>query len=55
VKLYPFDARRGVFRRAASLRSVRKHARAEDALEELGLPRYPNLLDNFPAIKEYRN
>jgi hypothetical protein len=55
VKLYPFDARRGVFRRAASLRSRQKHARAEDALEELGLPRYPNLLDNFPAIKEYRN
>ncbi|HEU4595027.1 MAG TPA: hypothetical protein VFS10_07635 [Pyrinomonadaceae bacterium] len=55
VKLYPFDARRGVFRRAAVLRSKQKHERGEDALEELGLPRYTNLLDNFPAIKDYRN
>jgi hypothetical protein len=55
VKLYPFDARRGVFRRAAVLRSKQKHARGEDALEELGLPRFTNLLDNFPAIEEYRN
>jgi hypothetical protein len=55
VKLYPFDARRGVFRRGAVLRSKQKHARGEDALEELGLPRFANLLDNFPAIEEYRN
>lgn len=55
VKLYPFDARRGLFRRTASLRSKRKHGSAGDALEELGLPRYVNLLDNFPAIKDYRS
>jgi hypothetical protein len=55
VKLYPFDARRGVFRRATLRRSKRKHRSGEDALEELGLPRYTNLLENFPAIKEYRS
>lgn len=55
VRLYPFDARRGVFRRAAVLASKRKHRSAEGALEELGLPRYPNLLENFPAIKDYRS
>jgi hypothetical protein len=55
VKLYPFDARRGVFRRATAQRSKRKHRSGEDALEELGLPRYTNLLENFPAIKDYRS
>lgn len=55
VKLYPFDARRGVFRRASVLRSRGKHKRGEDALEELKLPRYTNLLDSFPAIEAYRN
>jgi hypothetical protein len=55
VKLYPFDARRGVFRRSTMLRSKGKHQRGEDALEELKLPRYTNLLDNFPAIESYRN
>ncbi len=55
VKLYPFDARRGVFRRATVQRSKQKHRSGEDALEELKLPRYTNLLENFPAIKDYRN
>lgn len=55
VKLYPYDARRAVFRRAAVLRSKGKHRSGADALEELGLPRYANLLDDFPALKDYRN
>jgi len=55
VKLYTFDARRSLFRRAAVLRSKGKHKRGEDALAELNLPRYSNLLDNFPAIESYRN
>jgi hypothetical protein len=55
VQLYRFDRRSGLLRRAASLRSRRKHRAAADALAELGLPRYANLLDNFPAIKDYRS
>ena len=55
VRLYAYDARRASFRRAAVLRSRRKHLRGVDALSELGLPRYTNLLDDFPAIKDYRN
>jgi hypothetical protein len=55
VKLYTYDARRASFRRAAVLRSKGKHRQGADALEELGLPRYTNLLDDFPAIKDYRN
>lgn len=55
VQLYRFDRRAGLLRHAASLRSKGKHRSGEDALAELGLPRYTNLLDNFPAIKDYRN
>ena len=55
VRLYRYDRRRGVLRQASSLRSRRKHKSAEGALEELGLPRYKNLLDDFPAIKDYRS
>ena len=55
VRLYRYDRRRGVLRHASSLRSRRKHRSGADALAELGLPRYTNLLDNFPAIKDYRN
>ena len=55
VRLYRYDRRRGVLRHAASLRSRRKHKSGGDALEELGLPRYRNLLDDFPAIKDYRS
>lgn len=55
VKLYTYDARRATFRRAAVLRSKGKHRQGVDALAELGLPRYANLLDDFPALKDYRN
>lgn len=55
VRLYTYDARRTSFRRAAVLRSKGKHRQGADALEELGLPRYANLLDDFPALKDYRN
>lgn len=54
VRLLAFDARRGAFRSARPLRTKAKHASASDALAELGLPRYANLLDEWPAIKEYR-
>lgn len=55
VRLYTYDARRASFRRAAVLRSKGKHRQGVDALAELGLPRYANLLDDFPALKDYRN
>lgn len=54
VRLLAFDARRGAFRRGGPLRTKAKHASASDALAELGLPRYANLLDELPDIKEYR-
>lgn len=55
VRLYPFDERRGGFRRTVTMQSKGKYKTGEDALEELGLPRYLNLLDRFPAIADYRN
>lgn len=55
ARLYKFDRRRAVFRRFDALRSKEKHESGEAALEGMKLPRYANLLDNFPAIKEYRN
>ena len=38
-----------------SRRARRKHESGAAALEELGRPRYANLLDHFPALKDYRN
>jgi hypothetical protein len=55
VRLYSFEPGRASFRGAITLRSQGKHLRGEDALAELGLPRYENLLDSFPAISDYRN
>jgi hypothetical protein len=55
VSLYPFDARRATFGSRRRLESKGAHDSGEGALEELGLPRYRNLLDDFPAIADYRN
>jgi|GEM_PF-6283722 len=55
VRLYPFDPARAAFGRATTWRTKGKHRRGADALAELGLPRYENLLDDFPAISDYRN
>jgi hypothetical protein len=54
VRLLPFDARAASFRRGGRLRTKGKHANGRDALAELGLPRYANLLDEMPSIAEYR-
>ena len=54
VRLHPFDARTASFRRGRQLRTRGKHANGRDALAELGLPRYANLLDEMPSIAEYR-
>lgn len=55
VTLLRFDARRGVFRRVSRQRTKSKHEDGREALAELGLPRYENLLDAMPSIKEYRS
>jgi hypothetical protein len=55
VKLYPLGPGRAGLRGATTMRSKGKHRRGADALAELGLPRYENLLDSFPAISDYRN
>jgi len=55
VRLYPFDPARAAFGLPVTLQSKRKHASGAAALAELGLPRYKNLLDDFPAIADYRN
>lgn len=55
VQLYRFNPRTRSFVKGPALRSRNKHESGQDALVELGLPRYTNLLDNFPAITDYRN
>ena len=54
VRLLPFDAKTATFGRGRQLRTKGKHASESDALAELGLPRYANLLDEMPSIQEYR-
>ncbi len=55
VRLFPFDAKRNSFKRGKLLRTKAKHETGADALAELGLPRYPNLLDEMPELEDYRN
>ena len=55
VRLLPFDARTASFGRGRQLRTKGKHANGRDALAELGLPRYANLLDEMSSIHEYRS